>query len=961
MLFVCQCPAQHRDVGQAPLFFVLLTFESCFIILQFQEGIKNGSTHETDSLLVWKWRGKAFLGAAHGSVGVLHSLLGHTDEEWQRLEGVFPQVKEVIRQTIDCLEGFRYPSGNLRTTFDGPDEDTLTEWAHGSPGYCLLLARAAEVFEEVKFVNLAIEMAEKVLWPRRMKRQGLGLTRGASGMGYVFLALSRCDRENSDVWKARAEHVAHAAFGDVNSLLPMSNRPYSLYEGLGGLVSLLMDLSATKAGSFPFFESRSEKFTAAHMPNLQRSIPASRSAVHQGPDTHRLASPNSTTPSTNTVQGKPSNSVTTPSTKNENPKSRPATQGSLHPVETRKLTPRDQTQEMKPSATTPPTKQADTRQGKQVYSTPERSSRSTVEPILLPGERLVVTPMAMRGLLSEPSPIRQKVSPAKSPGSMHYLGSEELPRNPTLLAQQLITACLQRNTAEGNLYSGGIGPWVFLQSRFTRHLMTNPAGCRIKAMKHLQSAREAAREALTDAETRKGPFHPSILTGEWVGSKCLFASVLYNSGDVPAARKHAEEVISRLESACSTNAHLECDVMYGRAGALQAVWYLRQELEDPTFGREIALSISLTILMEGLKCARAKNNGWLLLWDWRGQVFLGAANGVTGILHSILGHSEEELDLLEAHLPRFRDAIKHTIDNLHQHRHPSGNLRATLNVDEEDRHYEWAHGCTGYILLLLRASQVLNEPHYLELAKEMAVSVLWLRRAERMGVGLSRGLSGVGYVFLGLARIDLDNRLEWKERAQYYVEAAVSGWGDLLPLTNRPYSLYEGLGGLVNLILDLEDMETGHFPFFETKPMLAISLLLQENRSVQFTHVQKPSIKSIMPRPSDDAVTASTALSTKVESPHKRGRQSALPMSPLTDPHVTPAKERISSSKLTGRASSRVFPEQRKLHNHTKSDYVPSAARTTFSSRAKSRVDTPEKKPSSPSIRKLVGGFSDTH
>jgi hypothetical protein len=1006
------------------------------------EGLKNGREHETESLLMWKWREKAFLGASHGAVGILHSLLGHSEEEWTFLEDALPRVKDVVRQAIDSLQGLRHPSGNLRATLDGFEEDKYTDWSHGSPGYCLLLVKAAEVFHDIRYLEHAKDMAERVLWPRRVQRKGLGLIRGISGIAYVFLALARADRPNAEMWRARAEHYALAAADDLRDLLTQSNRPYSLCEGLGGLVSLLMDLGYMETAHFPFYETHSKKrIVEAHEVSQQVSVKkeenigeTTNTPKHASKRNIEAKAPLTKSPRTKTPE-KPRHSPITAT-----PDAAPRKSGgsrntpkhaSKQIIEAKPpltKSPRTKTPEKPRHSPISATSDAAPRKSGGSRNTPKQASKqiNKAKPPLTKGPRtkapekprsrstektcsamksesgntpsdesrvessmtqitsitspqngdsteLVVTPLAIKRFLAQASPARETPSPVRLTYRLQesLVSEEDVQSQHTLLAQEFINACLRKNTSEGNLYSGGIGPWVFLQMRLTQHLMRNPHVCRIKSMKPLKSAREAVVEALKDAETRRGTFHPSILTGEWVGAKCLMASVLYNSGDAPAARKHASDVVSRLEHECAKLPSMECDVLYGRAGVLQSIWYLRQELDDPEFGRDLALSTSLSILMEGLKTAQRKNNGWLLLWEWRGEAFLGAANGVAGILHSILGHSPEELDLLEQHLPGFRGAIQNTIINLHRNRHPSGNLRATLDGNEEDRFFEWAHGAPGYCLLLIRAAEVLGEPQYIEIAKEIADTVLWPRRQQRMGVGLSRGMSGVGYVFLGLARVDSENHAIWKERTEYYVEAAVSNWGELMTLSSRPYSLYEGLGGLVSLMLDLENMESGHFPFFETKPKPTgiAAPAGKETSVVKFAAFPKQTKKATTPKASDDLVTATTASSTALMSPEKAPNRSPTLslLSPLTDPFVTPTKERYfdkspGSSDKTG-SGSKVFPAQRKTQKHTITDYAPLAARETASSRAKTKRGTPYRpeKGDSPTIRRLVGGFGDAH
>ena len=44
---------------------------------------------------------------------------------------------------------------------------------------------------------------------------------------------------------------------------------------------------------------------------------------------------------------------------------------------------------------------------------------------------------------------------------------------------------------------------------------------------------------------------------------------------------------------------------------------------------------------------------------------------------------------------------------------------------------------------------------------------------------------------------------------------AIDNFDDLAPIPDRPYSLFEGMAGLVTLLLDLQDPENAMFPCFE--------------------------------------------------------------------------------------------------------------------------------------------------
>jgi len=138
------------------------------------------------------------------------------------------------------------------------------------------------------------------------------------------------------------------------------------------------------------------------------------------------------------------------------------------------------------------------------------------------------------------------------------------------------------------------------------------------------------------------------------------------------------------------------DVLGGRAGALQAIWWLRKEFEDASLAQELAVSLAVKILVEGISTAASMglnnhndNNtneddnsekqieddnfscysyreSDILFWlcDTQGshKAYLGAMRGVVGILHTLLGLSNRDWKLVEEQAPNARGCVRNTID-----------------------------------------------------------------------------------------------------------------------------------------------------------------------------------------------------------------------------------------------------------------------------------------------------------
>jgi lantibiotic modifying enzyme len=248
---------------------------------------KGKDNHRTLPLL-FKWHETLYLGAAHGMVGILFTLLCFYPYLNVQGDGNDPDlIKTWIRETIDCLDDFCFPSYNLNSNIDpnwntqvtpqgnrnplSPSHDRLVHWCHGATGHILLLVKAFEIFHEDKYLVKAQNIATRVLIPRGLLKKGVGLCHGISGNAYALLAIHRAtiklrkkscldqaqDDSNlhSSEWLAMAINFAVFALEKLDELKDVPDRPYSLFEGMAGLSSLLIDLCEPDVAEFPLFGS----------------------------------------------------------------------------------------------------------------------------------------------------------------------------------------------------------------------------------------------------------------------------------------------------------------------------------------------------------------------------------------------------------------------------------------------------------------------------------------------------------------------------------------------------------------------------------------------------------------------------------------------------------------------------------------------------------------------------------
>ncbi|CAK0806492.1 unnamed protein product [Prorocentrum cordatum] len=140
-------------------------------------------------------------GGAHGVAGILLTLLQLPSELAQAGEGSL----QLVRDTADKLLSQRFQSGNLPSSA-GSHRDRCVHWCHGAPGLVPLLLQMSTVYQDARYLQLALESGE-VVWRRGLLRtKGLGLCHGIPGNGYVFLSL--CRATGDALWLRRAQHFS---------------------------------------------------------------------------------------------------------------------------------------------------------------------------------------------------------------------------------------------------------------------------------------------------------------------------------------------------------------------------------------------------------------------------------------------------------------------------------------------------------------------------------------------------------------------------------------------------------------------------------------------------------------------------------------------------------------------------------------------------------------------------------
>lgn len=232
--------------------------------------------------LLFCWHGKWYLGAAHGTAGILQTLLlyletvgsspaaagsgaaaaaspvtpgggvGALSSQAAGVPVAWPQeAAAAVEAAVDGLLRLTLPSGNLRSSL-GSSGDRLVHWCHGATGLVPLLATAQRVLGPRPEWQAAADMAADDVWQRGLLRKGVGLCHGIAGSGYALLSHARATGDAQQL--RRAQQFALFAAQHWQQLYPVPDAPASLFEGLAGAVCFWLDVLDPPHTAFPGYE-----------------------------------------------------------------------------------------------------------------------------------------------------------------------------------------------------------------------------------------------------------------------------------------------------------------------------------------------------------------------------------------------------------------------------------------------------------------------------------------------------------------------------------------------------------------------------------------------------------------------------------------------------------------------------------------------------------------------------------
>lgn len=249
------------------------------------------------------------------------------------------------------------------------------------------------------------------------------------------------------------------------------------------------------------------------------------------------------------------------------------------------------------------------------------------------------------------------------------------------------------------------------------------------------------------------------------------------------------------------------DLLYGRAGFLWAALFLNKNLGQETVPNNVLMPIVEAVLAGG-RAGASDIATCPLMYRWHGTRYLGAANGLAGILQVLL-----HFPLCEEYLEDVKGTLRYIMSKRFPH---SGNYPSSEG-NPRDKLVQWSHGATGMAITLCKASQVFPHDRDFRDAAIEAGEVVWKNGLVKK-VGLADGISGNAYAFLSLYRLTGERIYEDRARAfasfLYHDANKPVGTGHG-HVADNAFSLYQGLAGAACLWFDLVDMENSRFPGYE--------------------------------------------------------------------------------------------------------------------------------------------------
>lgn len=336
------------------------------------------------------------------------------------------------------------------------------------------------------------------------------------------------------------------------------------------------------------------------------------------------------------------------------------------------------------------------------------------------------------------------------------------------------------------LYSGNLGTALLLFKSYQVTTNEKDLFLCLEIVKACDSASRASRD-VTFICGRAGVCALGAVAAKHANDEALQSYYLSQLGEIKLLRNHPDELL------------------YGRSGFLWACLFLNKHMGQGSVPGTTIRAVANEIIQNGR--AVEKKGGSPLMYEWYGERYWGAAHGLAGIMNVLL-----DVELKPDEFEDVKGTLKYMINNCF----PSGNYSTSEEDRKRDVLVHWCHGAPGIALTLVKAVKVFGDKEFLEAAIN-AAEVVWNRGLFKR-VGICHGISGNAYVFLSLYQLTGNIEFLYKakaftcfllDRAHKLISAGEMHGGD------SPYSMFEGMGGMTYLFLDMIDPSKARFPAYE--------------------------------------------------------------------------------------------------------------------------------------------------
>ena len=179
-------------------------------------------------------------------------------------------------------------------------------------------------------------------------------------------------------------------------------------------------------------------------------------------------------------------------------------------------------------------------------------------------------------------------------------------------------------------YSALLGVFTSsIQPQDDRTVYTGSAGLALLHLKlgHLTEADSLLKQSLSTVSNSRVTF----LCGS-PGPQAIQCVLHHKLGQSP----NLSPILALAPEVCDLPSNLPDELLYGRAGYLYTLLYLRRELGEASVPSMVIRKVVEAIIRSGQAMARSSKSRSPLMYAWHDKVYIGAAHGLAGVLTMLL-------------------------------------------------------------------------------------------------------------------------------------------------------------------------------------------------------------------------------------------------------------------------------------------------------------------------------------